>query len=474
MSPRTPHALTLVLALATLPLSAATETREVPIAFKQEGARLTARVTELAFRGEGEAAFRSDDDVLVAAVSNAGEDSRLVLRIAPAGRIIAGGPNGTAVLLRRGQLRGARALTSGALAVQDASSQHGLTVSGDGEPMRVTVRGTKAGFELQLVPPSANANITVRGFRGDALLAMEQASPAGDLQQTPSVTGVAELTPAPQSPRPQAAAGAPDEVAAPARRERRRTGWLYFTGADRAFKPLRADPREAAARIMYMYNCAESDNLMDAVLGGDLVLAEYNWADARRLTISARGLFTARLNTCESSFPLLNSDYFGGVAVGYRDGDDELEAFLFHESSHLGDEILEEGRRERIDFSREAIRLLWSHRFGKLRVYGGPTWSFRAYPESDVENTVVLQAGAEWLFKVSGVPMYAAGNAASRQWNDWDVNFTGQVGVLLGDKEDHPNGRPRVFLEYFNGFSNMGQFWDEREQTIGVGLGYNF
>ena len=272
---------------------------------------------------------------------------------------------------------------------------------------------------------------------------------------------------------PDAAGGdTKPETARPQRQQRPASGgWEFWTGTDRAFKPLLADQREASARLGFMYG-RHAQKLLDAAIGGDLVIADRRFDANRRLTVSGRGLFTVRLNTCESSAPVLNSDYFGGVAVGYRTGDDEFELYVFHQSAHLGDEILENGERRRIDYSRESVRLLWSHRFGPVRVYGGPTVNVRAWP-SDIAGKVTLQAGSEFRFNACGRPMYLAADLQSRQENGWDVNFTGQYGIELGDPKKLKN-LPRIFVEIFNGFSNMGQYYDDRESSVMLGMGYNF
>jgi hypothetical protein len=210
---------------------------------------------------------------------------------------------------------------------------------------------------------------------------------------------------------------------------------------------------------------------MDAAAGGDVTFLHYRIDAERALSLGARALFTVRLNTERESFPMYNADFRGGLALGYEHGRDDFEIHVFHESSHLGDEVLERGRRERIDYSREAVRLLWSREIlENLRIYAGPRFNMRAFP-SDIRHRLAVQAGAEYRFRgPRNLPMYAAIDLQARGENGWFVNTNAQLGLELTDPDRPADVRPRLFLEGFNGYSNMGQYFDERETWVLFGL----
>ncbi|HUU59339.1 MAG TPA: DUF1207 domain-containing protein [Phycisphaerae bacterium] len=417
-----------------------------------------------------------------------GDRGELVLHVRGADRIVAGG-DGTYAARPIAPDAGPIGLAGRQLVCQSRRDQHGvlISVSANDPAGKIRVAPAQGGLTVH-VPwhavrstPDPAVSIVVQGIRGDATIALEgapDAAAAGQARPDPprALTEVAGLLgPADRQartapPKPRDDSGPPGGRTE-ASREPGAGVWEFWTGTDRAFAPLLADPREATARIAFLYERG-GGKFMDAALGGDLVIAERRFAPDRRFSLSLRGLVTARLNTCEESFPLYNADFFGGLAAGYRHGDDAFELYLFHESSHLGDEILEQGLRRRIDYSREAVRLLWAHRFGPVRVYGGPTFNFRAWP-ADIRCRTTLQLGGEWRFRVGGVPTYLAADLQSKQENDWCVNVTTQGGIELGDPAKSKK-RPRVFLELFNGYSNMGQFFDDRETYLMLGLGYDF
>jgi hypothetical protein len=247
---------------------------------------------------------------------------------------------------------------------------------------------------------------------------------------------------------------------------------VFFSDKGRVFSPLLADPREAQFHLGFMRETKTDAMLMDMSFGGDLGFLRYDVSASENLSITIRGLMTARFEFLSESFDLLNVDFVGGPAWGYRYGNNSFELFFYHQSSHLGDETLECGERQRIDYSREALRVLWSHHFDLLRLYGGPTINFRSDPNS-LQGRLSLQLGAERTFLVWGERLYGAVDLQSKQENDWYVNLSVQFGLDIGAPEETVN-RQRLFLEFFQGFSNMGQFHNEREFYIMFGIAYNF
>lgn len=69
--------------------------------------------------------------------------------------------------------------------------------------------------------------------------------------------------------------------------------------------------------------------------------------------------------------------------------------------------------------------------------------------------------------------MFVALDLQSRQEHDWSPNVAAKWGVWLGNPRKVGN-RQWAFLSFFNGFSNMGQFYDVRETCGLLGVGYRF
>ena len=246
----------------------------------------------------------------------------------------------------------------------------------------------------------------------------------------------------------------------------------WFAGSGRAMKPLLADQREAQVRGGFS-TARHGNTFADVGFGGDV--AVFNAVDRQDVvveSVSIRGLFTARFQMNSASTNQLNTDYIGGAAYGRRHGPDSWEVFIYHQSSHLGDETLDFGDRRRIDYGRESVRLLWSHDVStSWRFYGGPTFNIDGVPFLRYKTTI--QAGAEYRFEAWGRPMYVAGDLQCRETNDWRPGFCAQVGLELGDPKSLVP-RPRLFVELYTGYSNMGQYWNAYETSLLVGVGYNW
>ena len=235
---------------------------------------------------------------------------------------------------------------------------------------------------------------------------------------------------------------------------------------DRLLAPLLADPEETQVRIAYGFP-PRQEQVLDVVFGANLVLLRWNIEKEHALDFSVRGRAGGRFETTAESFPQLASDYMGGAAIAWQHLEDTVELLVYHESSHLGDETLDFGERERIDYSRQTARLLWSHDTDEWRLYGGGSLNVDTSPD-EINRTVVLQGGAEYYFTLGDQDFYAALDVQVREYNDWNVNLNAQIGWFVGPV--YHDSRPRLFLEAFTGHSTLGQFWNESETNFSVGL----
>ncbi len=395
------------------------------------------------------------------------------LKILGATRAVATG--GGAVTVIRDFSTPAR--VSSPVALQNGRDQQGLTLAWAvaGDPARAAIKQDKSGLLLEL-PYQAGQEIRleVTSFAGDSLLALENVDSgfpeAGEDGQSAALASVRA---------PRSGAGETVTYIGPSRATDEASpvevddGWFtLFPAKKRLMAPLPADQRETTMRFGYMGD-KEHETHFDVQFGGDLVLWWWKLTQEQEMTLSVRGLAGTRFMV-DDNFPQLNTDYIGGLALGYRWDRNVFELLLYHQSSHLGDETLDFGRRNRIDYAREAIRLLWSREILEdLRVYFGPTYNFGGADPKDIAGKWIVQGGAEYQFRLGQLPMYAAVDLQTKEENDWRVNTNAQLGLFLLEQEDESIiHRPRVFLEYFNGNSNMGQYYNEHEATWMLGFGF--
>ena len=238
----------------------------------------------------------------------------------------------------------------------------------------------------------------------------------------------------------------------------------------RAFDPLRGDPREFHLRLGVLYDQA-GNVYSDYGLGLDLGLWHRRRGDTC-ISLSTRGGSYSRFQLFETSIPHIFTDFTGGIALGRREGPHAVELFLFHLSSHLGDEVLAFGLREWQNHSHEAVRLLYSRRLGAWRLYGGPTVPIHGDRIARREG-LTLQAGAEFDGAFRGVPFHAALDARGRQRRGFRPSLAATLGLPLGPPTER-GGSMRLFLEAYHGYVNSGQYATVRERYLMAGGSYMF
>ena len=341
------------------------------------------------------------------------------------------------------------------IVLQNTITQEGLIISSPAGAW-FEFRMCRQGFMVRAYQgldfnPEEAFTVDVEAFKGDALIAMGTAGRRGAaFCGTKSYWDQPKLRDEPQA--------IPSD-------------WEWFHDRGRVFKPLMADPKEARVRFGFMWD-RDMEVLEDVALGGDLGFLYKRFSKDDQFSITGRGLFTARFDMFSDSFDHQNSDYIGGLAFGYQHINHTFELFVYHQSSHLGDEILERGDAKRIDYSRETARFLYAHQWGPLRVYGGPSFNIHALPD-DIEHSFTLQTGAEYYFPLMDEEMYTAVDIQSKQEYDWTLNATLQLGWFLGNPANTRN-RQWIFAEYYSGYSNMGQFWNRWENYGLIGAAYQW
>jgi hypothetical protein len=149
---------------------------------------------------------------------------------------------------------------------------------------------------------------------------------------------------------------------------------------------------------------------------------------------------------------------------------------VFHQSSHLGDELLVRSRIERVNLSYESVDLKLSYDLpGGFRVYGGGGYLFDQDPESLKPWSV--QGGAEfrspWKLAAGWIRPVAAVDLQSREENRWNLDVSVRAGIQLENVRVLERNLQLLF-EYFYGNSPDGQFYKNRVEYLGLGVHFHF
>ena len=152
--------------------------------------------------------------------------------------------------------------------------------------------------------------------------------------------------------------------------------------------------------------------------------------------MSLDGSVFAQFDLDISSYDLLNADYMIGIPMTFRAGAFSTRLRLYHQSSHLGDELLL--REDNPDFERENISFesaeaIISLDGGAFRVYGGGEYLLRRDPP-DLERSV-LHGGIELR---PAKRLISFGNVAGMRFvAGADVKAFGAAGLGAGDQRSH-------------------------------------
>ena len=243
------------------------------------------------------------------------------------------------------------------------------------------------------------------------------------------------------------------------------------------FRPLLADPKEPHFYLSYRHYAYQSQHINAAAGGyGEIfgINRYVDHADGSAWQLNFGGGAHAQFNLDKPSRALVNTDYTIGFPVSYRKGAASMRIALYHQSSHLGDEYLLQTITNRLEFSYEALNILWSREWQEWRVYGGGEYMIHKVPNE------LRPWGAQ-----GGVEFYGTGPILGRgrlvggldlkvdQEHDWAVNGSFKTGLQFDSSE--PNGRYiRVLAEGYRGYSPHGQFYVNRISYGGFGIALGF
>lgn len=255
-----------------------------------------------------------------------------------------------------------------------------------------------------------------------------------------------------------------------------------FLPTDHLFRPLIADPRWphfSAAYRHYVTTPASKDVLAVSFgetvpLYRDTIGTEGRWGQWE--TGVQGGVFSI-FDLDSSSFDLINTDFFVAGFVGYRFDDFSAFGRVFHQSSHLGDELLLRATRpNRINLSYEGLdaKLSYDWQFG-VRAYGGGGYLVDVDPSNLGRG--FGQAGMEfrspWSLWRGRLRPIAGVDLEFREENRWHTDFSLRAGLQF-ENVSVLSRNLQLLLEYYNGRSFDGQFFKQPVEYLGVGAHFNF
>jgi hypothetical protein len=258
------------------------------------------------------------------------------------------------------------------------------------------------------------------------------------------------------------------------------TGTVFFP-QDQIFCPLLADPKEARSFVSFLRGTfrslddptGEGTSIASVGLGDSFGLVRWGGPDANEgIQLDVVGSIFAQFDLGAPSNDLINADYVIGLPLTFRRNGFSVRAKLYHQSSHLGDEYLlrsDDIVRENLSF--ESVALLVSQEVGLLRGYVGGERIFRREP--DLLPDSLFQAGVELRSgRARKVQMLAGIDVKTTELHEWSPALSARIGLEVGrpGPEGHPGRLIMLLLEFYEGPSPYGQFFQDDISYIGAGI----
>ncbi|OQX05991.1 MAG: hypothetical protein BWK76_26760 [Desulfobulbaceae bacterium A2] len=244
------------------------------------------------------------------------------------------------------------------------------------------------------------------------------------------------------------------------------------------FRPLIADPKQPQFLVSINHFKSLDTQYPRASVGFGETFGLYRFFGSREgdgLQMNVEGALFAQFNLDTASSDLINADYIIGLPLTYRYGDNSLRFRMYHQSSHLGDELLQSANPpERVNLSYEAMDLIYSREWHEWRVYGGGEYLIHKEPDD------LKPASTHWGIEYRGnKPLVWNGrpiggvDMKSLEEHNWGLNTSVKAGLEFG----HPNPgqrRLRLMAEWYDGFDPYGQFYNNKVEYFGLGVSLGF
>jgi hypothetical protein len=198
------------------------------------------------------------------------------------------------------------------------------------------------------------------------------------------------------------------------------------------------------------------------------------WQDGGAVLVADARIFGRfRLNRARED---MGQDWYIGGGVEAARGDWSGRASIIHRSAHIGDEFAAATGAERIEFGNEELLLLTAWQApAAVRLYAGGSWVFRSYlrwsprfRDLEVWDRGTLQAGADREWQPSSDPrlrLFAGVDVRAVERTDWQPGYSAVLGGGVTTTRSL-----RLQLRFFDGMSDMGEFFLTRERYVSLEL----
>lgn len=284
------------------------------------------------------------------------------------------------------------------------------------------------------------------------------------------------------------------------------SGWETFPLTP-YFRPLFADPREPRTEISLLYfdlppgDPTGGDRLSGlAFVGDNFTLVRRTWGRTRTgyndgWEIGLQGMIAGESAFIDNTPPgqrglggaLINADFIFGPTFALLYGRFSVRARYYHQSTHLGDELLinrpsfqTEANRaappfnSRLNFSYEAVESIVAYTGENWRFYGGGAFKVHIEPGNIKRGELHFGVECRTDWRIFYIGRLVLGyDLKIFEYHEWAPEHSGQIGLELGQLQPEKRNFKLLF-EYFNGHNPNGQFFLDTRRMQYYGLGLRF
>lgn len=247
------------------------------------------------------------------------------------------------------------------------------------------------------------------------------------------------------------------------------------------FGKLIADPKQPrfAASYQWAEQTSRRFDIGAVSLGESFGLLRWArpWSD-QALQLNFQGAVFAQFDMQAPMTDLMNTDFTAGAALDYRHRRSSARLLIYHQSSHLGDEYIQNNQPSWINLNFESAELLLAQDIHSLRIYGGGEYLFHRKPEGIGRG--LAHAGLEWRPEAllrgwvgqAGGRFIAGADVKAWQETGWSAAVSVKAGVEFSPADQHGQHtlRRSLLAEFYHGFNPYGQFFAEKVSYLGLGV----
>lgn len=227
------------------------------------------------------------------------------------------------------------------------------------------------------------------------------------------------------------------------------------------------------------YDPVFKSSLLPVSLGDRFTIYQFRDLMYGHLSLGIEAGVWAIFEAKPSSLALINADYYIGIPFTYIYDRFALRFRIWHESSHLGDELLIENKHiKRLNPSAEAIDLYLAYELlDGFTLFGGVGSVIRSDKSYKVKPWYLVSGFNYFLncLKITVANLeatpYLGLYLCNAEYHDWRCDTTVTIGYQWDKSYGH---KLRLYLEGHKGFSNDGQFSKQKTEYLALKLIYGY